>query len=516
MNLVRKLMTCFVALSLLLVFPGFCQAEDSNRFTQVLEGRFNRVFVSSNFEKDKTVFAFKHRGSESFKTGTSEIYRSQDGGRTWNRLDWLVDGQYENHSDFWLSDMAFTNGGNIYLSGIFKDKNEDGEKNRVFLYKSHDYGESWEIVNKNTGQILLSIVPLGNKMIGMTDNGVLIMSTDSGRNWNKQVKALLSRTRDSLAVVNETTYWVVADNGDVWWTKDEGRDWDRGRLRLNTAYGGNGKLLVLPRSNNEPDALIAYSDTEGDLHVTYDDGFRWKQTIKESLPEHSSECITCGTAVSGGAVFVGTPRAFVLVSEDFGQNWSSIKHGLRGQVKDIDAVRIDGKVAAFAATDEGVYRLDYHPASLPQDEQEPENREDEPEQPKSEDMDSEDVKFFIDSSKYIVGEQLHYMDARPFIEKDRTYVPVRYLAFSLGIPEEGIKWNDEKKEVTLVNEGSALSLTIGKHIMYLDGISRDISVAPIIRGDRTYLPARFIVEAFGYEASWDQTERTVTVTKKAK
>jgi hypothetical protein len=36
-------------------------------------------------------------------------------------------------------------------------------------------------------------------------------------------------------------------------------------------------------------------------------------------------------------------------------------------------------------------------------------------------------------------------------------------------------------------------------------------VAPLVRNGRTYLPARYVAEAFGRAVTWDQASQTVTI-----
>jgi photosystem II stability/assembly factor-like uncharacterized protein len=520
LSILRKVLCYFLAVGLLLAFPGFASADETDKFIQVKSGKFSRVFVSPDFEKDQTVFAFEPQGGDSHWTGHTNLYRSQDGGKNWTRLDWVVDEYHKYYGDIWLSDLAFGPDGTLYITGVYTDSDDDEWK--AFFYESEENGDRWEKLTEDIGDdYLLQIAVLNeNKMLAVDNRGILRLSKNGGRDWHDQIKGMLSAEYGSLAVVDENTYVVVQEDGTLQRTSNGGQVWDPAGLRLISGSYYHGQVIPVPHEQGF--SLLAFGAKEGDMHVGGSD-FRWKKVDKENLKwsEYTSSRLTCATAVSDGIILAGTPRDLVLVTEDGGDFWFPIREGLDGQVYDLSALRMGDEVVVFAATDRGLYRMDYHPAPAapPQEEEQPED-EDEPEQPdideqpEPEQPDTGDVKFFIGLTKYMVGDELHHMDARPFIEKDRTYVPVRYLALSLGIPEEDIRWNDEKKEVTLVKDGSTLSLTVGKYIMYLDGFPRGTPVAPVIRGDRTYLPARFVVEAFDYEAAWDQTERTVTVSKK--
>ena len=49
------------------------------------------------------------------------------------------------------------------------------------------------------------------------------------------------------------------------------------------------------------------------------------------------------------------------------------------------------------------------------------------------------VKFTIYQKIYIVSGMQVEMDAAPFIENGRTYIPVRFLANSLAVPNDDIR-----------------------------------------------------------------------------
>lgn len=74
------------------------------------------------------------------------------------------------------------------------------------------------------------------------------------------------------------------------------------------------------------------------------------------------------------------------------------------------------------------------------------------------------------------------MDVAPFVEGGRVYVPVRYLAYALGVPEDGVVWNPSAKTVTLRKDGIIVSLAVGGTVMYVNGRPQRIDAAPLIKG----------------------------------
>lgn len=56
------------------------------------------------------------------------------------------------------------------------------------------------------------------------------------------------------------------------------------------------------------------------------------------------------------------------------------------------------------------------------------------------------IKLTINSKKVIVDDKELYMDVVPFLQNQRTYVPVRFVAEGLGY---NVDWNDKTREVTI-------------------------------------------------------------------
>ena len=123
--------------------------------------------------------------------------------------------------------------------------------------------------------------------------------------------------------------------------------------------------------------------------------------------------------------------------------------------------------------------------------------------------------FLVGNRRYTVvsgdQQQVKEMDAAPFIENDRTYVPVRYLAYALGVTDKDISWDEKTATVKLTMGDVTVTLIIGDTNGYINGRTKSIGAAPLLRNGRTYLPARFVAEAFGYQVNWEETSQTVSL-----
>lgn len=124
-----------------------------------------------------------------------------------------------------------------------------------------------------------------------------------------------------------------------------------------------------------------------------------------------------------------------------------------------------------------------------------------------------DAAFMVGYANYFANGSGHDMDVAPFIENGRVYVPVRYLAKALGIPDAGIVWDSGSNAVGLSDGINSMGLMVGDNNIYLNGSSGRIDAAPIIRHGRVFLPARYIVEAFGGSVEWDKATQTVLLSR---
>mgnify|MGYP000946276819 CR=1 FL=1 len=119
--------------------------------------------------------------------------------------------------------------------------------------------------------------------------------------------------------------------------------------------------------------------------------------------------------------------------------------------------------------------------------------------------------FKINSNIYQVNGISKVMDVAPYIKGNRTYVPVRYLAYAIGVAENDVVWDAATSKVTFTKGDKVVELTIGSTTITVNGEAQTMDVAPEIVNSRTMLPARFVAEAFGATVGWDAATGTVLV-----
>ncbi|MGB9860581.1 MAG: stalk domain-containing protein, partial [Moorellaceae bacterium] len=61
------------------------------------------------------------------------------------------------------------------------------------------------------------------------------------------------------------------------------------------------------------------------------------------------------------------------------------------------------------------------------------------------------VIFIVGVNQYFINGQTPgvQMDVAPYLDNDRTFVPVRYLGYALGVREQDVTWSDAEQKAGL-------------------------------------------------------------------
>lgn len=120
------------------------------------------------------------------------------------------------------------------------------------------------------------------------------------------------------------------------------------------------------------------------------------------------------------------------------------------------------------------------------------------------------VIFTIDHSFYTVGQTVRAMDVAPFIKDGRTMLPIKYVAYALGVDPNNVFWDEKNRKVT-IRANEVIELKIGSKEMKIDGLSKAMLVAPEIHHGRTFVPVAEITRALGITTQWNEQFRTVAL-----
>jgi hypothetical protein len=76
----------------------------------------------------------------------------------------------------------------------------------------------------------------------------------------------------------------------------------------------------------------------------------------------------------------------------------------------------------------------------------------------------------------------------------RTQTPARFIGEELGAT---VTWDGTSQKATFVKDNKRLILYIGKKEYELDGKTLQMDTAALFHEGRTFVPARYVAEAFG-------------------
>ena len=116
----------------------------------------------------------------------------------------------------------------------------------------------------------------------------------------------------------------------------------------------------------------------------------------------------------------------------------------------------------------------------------------------------------VGKTAYTVNGETKTMDAAPLIRGDRTMLPVRYVAEALGA---SVAWDADTSTATVMSDTVEIRITVGSGTALVNGESVPLDAPAFVEKDRAYMPVRFIAETLGAAVSWDGTTSTATIRK---
>lgn len=118
-----------------------------------------------------------------------------------------------------------------------------------------------------------------------------------------------------------------------------------------------------------------------------------------------------------------------------------------------------------------------------------------------------DVNVRINSTQVEFSEEM----GAPFIDENyRTQVPFRATMEAFGAE---VEWDKETRTAIATKDGVEVKVPIGTDTVVKDGVEQKIDTKSLIKDNRTYLPIRAVVEAFGANVNWDKDAKTVVIDK---
>lgn len=111
-----------------------------------------------------------------------------------------------------------------------------------------------------------------------------------------------------------------------------------------------------------------------------------------------------------------------------------------------------------------------------------------------------------------INDKVLESDVEPQIIDGRTMVPVRAIFEGMGAT---VNWDAETKTVTGKLNDITVKMVTGEKNMTVNNKQINIDGSVMIIDSRTFAPARYVAEAFGYGVSWNEESKEVLINDKA-
>lgn len=265
--------------------------------------------------------------------GSRDIFRTADGGETWNRVDGFPLGGSWYYIDFVDANTGFMgcNGALVrttdrglswpIMSGYpdcpviygmdFRDATTGMvgghhiPSNRSGLWKTTDGGRAWTLKHPSGGN---DVVYLNSSTLLADDGMFILRSTDGGETWNRTPAFLHTGLMD-MDAVTPSRVAGVSGGGDIWMSEDGGQT-------FNLVWMGEGDLPAMWTVKFR-DALNGHVVGQGGLmYETYDGGRTWARTHRGVAREWNALAAFGDRKV----VLVGH-HGYIQRTEDLGRHW---------------------------------------------------------------------------------------------------------------------------------------------------------------------------------------------------
>jgi len=117
----------------------------------------------------------------------------------------------------------------------------------------------------------------------------------------------------------------------------------------------------------------------------------------------------------------------------------------------------------------------------------------------------------LDEIQVFLDGKIMQFTMTPFIQNDRTLVPLRDIAEELGFI---VAWDEKERRITCEKDGETLILQIGNGTASVNGRETPLDAPPQIVGGKTFIPLRFIAENFGASVDYDSSTKQVFIFSK--
>jgi len=453
----RRIFNLIVVLSITFIWLNTAHAADY-QWNKLSMDTDTTVYISANFEQDHSLFSLADK----------IMYISVDDGKTWNKISTMP---------VWY--VRPENDKNIYTL-------QGADQNSLSIYKFNPLVQgNWE---------KLCDAPSGTRLFTVLNNGIVIAVKpyESRSNWEalrletpgltwqstgfNHAGDFLEATPDNLVFTMENGTNIVAksSNYGITW-KDISSSYKLNKLFVSPLYSSDSQLFAIINNSS--------------INISYDRGESWSVRMTGIKGSGYLSCVAFSPNYKlDHTIYAADSEGQLFVSKDNSFKWKPLGVSLEddNQLNSL-IVLPDNKLLAGAR--KGVYELTTYipPTQLARS------------------------VFVTGKATYTIGQEEWYMDTAPYVDSDRTFVPVRYLAYALGINDADILWDGARQEVTLIKDTTVVKISMGSHTLFVNDQPVTMDVLPQTSDERVFLPARWVAEAFGANVSWDGQNNSVSI-----
>ncbi len=420
------------------------------------------INFSTNYDSDGTVFV---------GTKWNGLYVSSDKGKT-----------FQNVSSF-PEDIKVTS---VYGNSGTYFVGTGGEG----IFETEDGGKTFTKVNFDSDYINV-IFGTGNTIyVGTGDKGMFV-SNDGGKTFTEANDGIFKFDSDITAISGvKDAVFIGTNGGDVYETTNGGKTW----VQIGAKQIPKYSIADISVSKSfDTDQTLVVGTMGAGLFLSTDGGSTFTNISDALLKYHMwDDGVALSPNFDKDHMILAGSWDGVYLSFDSGNMWTNINGNKDNRyvfktVFSPDFIYKKSGAIYVATESGGLYIYDQKGKTV--------------------------VKMVIDQKGMLVNGKFVLTDVPPIIKNNRTLVPIRFVTEAVGAD---VEWDPATRKVTITLNGDKVELYIGKNTAYVNGIPRKIDpnnpkVVPIIIHNRTYVPIRFIMEAFGATVEWDPKTRTVTI-----
>ncbi|QXM06921.1 stalk domain-containing protein [Crassaminicella indica] len=102
-----------------------------------------------------------------------------------------------------------------------------------------------------------------------------------------------------------------------------------------------------------------------------------------------------------------------------------------------------------------------------------------------------------------------FTDESPYLENSRTFVPIRSIAKALDVDE--IRWDSNTQTAILKHNENTVYLPVGAKNASINGKNIELDAPINVYKGRTFVPVRFVAEAFNCSVKWNAYTHAVDI-----